>query len=60
MVVNTRMIMLHLIVYVFFIISFLFLLVANIVQNAKVLSACTCLVAVANLVSEIILVFIFG
>ena len=52
--------MLHLIVYVFFIISFLFLLVANIVKNAKVLSACTCLVAVANLVSEIILVFIFG
>ena len=54
------MIVLHLIVYVFFIISFLFLLVANIVSNAQVLSACNFLVAIANLISEIILLFIFN
>lgn len=59
LVVNTLMIRLHLVAYVFFIISFLFLLIANIVSNSKLLSAFTMLVAIANLVSELILVFIF-
>ena len=54
------MIRLHLIAYVVFLCSFLLYLVAFIVNNQVILSVFTTLVGITNLISELILVFIFN
>lgn len=58
--VNTNMIRLHLVAYVVLIFSFLLFLIGFIANNQLVLSLFTVIVGVANLLSELILVFIFN
>lgn len=54
------MIRLHLVAYVVLIFSFLLFLIGFIVNNQIVFSLFTVIVGVANLASELILVFIFN
>ena len=54
------MIRLHLVAYVVLIFSFLLFLIGFVANNQIVLSLFTVIVGVANLVSELMLVFIFN